>query len=256
MPRTRDIKPAVFDSERFGRVSHPGFRLWVALLQLADRDGYVERRPMRLKRYAFGYHDEISTEDVESLVQELLDLGVVEAVTDAEFSPWLSIRRFTDHVRTHPKEPSRFTKSPGSAETCSGPAAQKPAPVGTCPRLEKKEEGRQKKEEGRQKTEAAEPEPFAAFWRHYPRRDGKRAAEAAWLGMGARDRTEAVAAVSAQLAWPEGLGLNREAKKTPMAGRAGRTTHRQRERRRMVGTQACASCWTMTATRRRTTTAT
>jgi hypothetical protein len=172
MARTRDVKPAVFDSERFGRISGDAFRLWVALLQLADRDGYVEDRPGRWKRYAFGYRDDVTEAGVGALRDELAGAEALTLIVSDNGDKWLSLRNFCKHVRVHPKELSRF-KSPGSAEPKCGPTTPNRGPAPDC--------GRKKKEVGRTKTEEGRPKKggrldlagFGDFWARYPLKVGK-----------------------------------------------------------------------------------
>lgn len=106
MARARNIKPGFFESDQLGEVSFCARLLFIAMWQLADRNGRLERRPAKLRAYAFRY-DALSVADVEAMLVELerVSLIVSTSVRGAEV---VEIPTFLKHQKPHPKEPNLF----------------------------------------------------------------------------------------------------------------------------------------------------
>ena len=104
MARSRNIKPGFYDNELLAECSDGARLLFPALWMLADRDGYLEDRPKRIKKFAFGYDQR----EVEPLMDELRDRGFLEEIESANGSKWLRVPHFGEHQNPHFREPSRF----------------------------------------------------------------------------------------------------------------------------------------------------
>jgi len=134
MARTRNIKPGFYDNEELAECSHAARLLFPALWQLADRNGFLENRPRRIKRHAFGYEET----RVEPLLKELEDRGFIQYVGDGA---WICIPAFPDHQNPHQNESARY-HAPDEHQSAPG--------------SEYTVEGKRKKVEGEQKKEASD----------------------------------------------------------------------------------------------------
>lgn len=103
MARARNIKPGFFESEQVGLASPAARLLFIALWQLADREGRLEDRPKRIQAYAFRY-DEPGTVDADKLLNELLEQRLIERYeTNGVRVIW--IPAFKAHQNPHHREP-------------------------------------------------------------------------------------------------------------------------------------------------------
>jgi len=108
MARARNIKPGFFESEDPARVSLGARILWIAMWTLADRDGWLEDRPVMFRKYAFGY-DPFPVEQISDWVSELVTSGLI-ARHEIEGAFYLEIPNFGRHQKPHPKEPPSTIK--------------------------------------------------------------------------------------------------------------------------------------------------
>ena len=106
MARARNIKPGFFESDQLGEVSFCARLLFIAMWQLADRNGRLERRPAKLRAYAFRY-DAVSVAEVEAMMAELESVSLI-VPTPGRASDLLEIPTFLKHQKPHPKEPSVY----------------------------------------------------------------------------------------------------------------------------------------------------
>ena len=102
MARTRSIKPGFFDNEILGDLPPLTRLLFIGLWCIADREGRLEDRPKRIKKALLGY-DDVSTNDVSEMLQELHDGGFIVryAIQGEDF---IQVVNFTKHQNPHVKE--------------------------------------------------------------------------------------------------------------------------------------------------------
>ena len=113
MARTRSIKPSFFKNEFLAECEPMARLLFVGLWTLADRDGRLELRPMRIKAELFPYENC----DIGGLLQQLADRGFVRAYESGDLRV-LEITKFAEHQRCHPDEKAEGLPPPDeSAET-------------------------------------------------------------------------------------------------------------------------------------------
>lgn len=124
MARQRTLKPSFFTNEELGECS-PLVRLFFAGLWCwADREGYLEDRPRKLKAEVLPYDQA----DGEALVAELVARGLLERLV-VDGTKVLRIPTFLKHQDPHPREtPSRFAQGApkanlGMEEQVSSPAS-------------------------------------------------------------------------------------------------------------------------------------
>lgn len=106
MARQRILKPTFFTNESLGDCSPLARLLFAGLWCWADREGYVEDRPKRLRAEILPYDQA----DGEELVAELVAAGMIERV-EVNGVHVLRIITFSKHQDPHPREtPSRFAQ--------------------------------------------------------------------------------------------------------------------------------------------------
>lgn len=103
MARARWIKPAFFKNEELSDCPYEARLLFVGLWTLADRDGYVEYRPKRIKAELFPYDDlNLSCHVITLHGKKFLGMSMVDL--DGAAVPFLHIFGFRKHQRPHPHE--------------------------------------------------------------------------------------------------------------------------------------------------------
>lgn len=107
MARTRSIKPSFFQNEFLAECEPMARLLFIGLWTLADREGRLELRPMRIKAQLFPYENC----DIGGLLQQLADRGFVRAYESGDHRV-LEIPKFGEHQRCHPDERSEGLPPP------------------------------------------------------------------------------------------------------------------------------------------------
>lgn len=97
--RSRTIKPGFYDNEVLGSMSPLAHLLFPGLWQMADHEGLMEYRPLRIKAKIFPYRDA----DVASLCDELEAGGLIDRY-EVCGCMYLSVIGFLKHQRPHPNE--------------------------------------------------------------------------------------------------------------------------------------------------------
>ena len=101
MARTRDIKPSFFKNEYLAECDPLARLLFVGLWTIADRDGRIECRPLRIKAELFPYENC----DIVALLEQLRVRGFVRCY-QFEGVRYIDIPGFVANQRPHPKEQS------------------------------------------------------------------------------------------------------------------------------------------------------
>jgi hypothetical protein len=113
MARTRSIKPSFFKNEYLAECEPMARLLFIGLWTLADSQGRMEFRPLRIKAELFPYENC----DILGLLKQLADKGFVRAYESGDVKV-LEIPTFGDHQRCHPDERDEGLPPPDeSAET-------------------------------------------------------------------------------------------------------------------------------------------
>lgn len=112
MARSRNIKPGFFSSEELGLCDHGARLLFAALWTLADREGRIEDRPMRIRAYAFPY-DAVTTDDVGRWLDQLESHGLIARYENG--ARVICVEKFKKHQNPHMKElPSILPDKPSA----------------------------------------------------------------------------------------------------------------------------------------------
>lgn len=122
MARSRNIKPGFFKNEILG-VSDPLYSiLFEGLWVLADRDGKLEDRPLRIKAETFPYREGM---DVDAMLNWLQSNGFITRYT-ANGYKCIKVLEFVKHQNPHKNESS--SELPDPSIECT-----KPEEIGTKP---------------------------------------------------------------------------------------------------------------------------
>ena len=98
MARARNIKPDLFKNEVLGVADPLVTLLFEGLWLLADREGRLEDRPLRIKAEIFPYRDGL---DIESLLNWLVDNEFIVRYT-CEGKRYIQVNNFSDWCSVKP----------------------------------------------------------------------------------------------------------------------------------------------------------
>lgn len=99
MARIRTIKPEFWKNEKLGELSAEVQLLFIGLWNLADKKGFLEDRPKRIKAELFPYRDC----DVDDLLNQLKGDFIDRIMIDDK--PYLHIKNFVKHQVINVREP-------------------------------------------------------------------------------------------------------------------------------------------------------
>ncbi len=101
MARARSIKPGILKNEVLGTADPILYVLFTGLWMIADRDGRLEDRPLRIKAEVFPLRADV---DVDALLGWLADNDFIDRY-EVKGRKCISINEFVKHQRPHPNEP-------------------------------------------------------------------------------------------------------------------------------------------------------
>lgn len=175
MARARNIKPALFKNEILG-VADPLYTLlFEGLWLLADREGRLEDRPLRIKAEIFPYRERV---DIESMLAWLNQNGFIirYQVGSGRF---IEVANFNKHQNPHKNEaPSEI---PDKSEGCisSEKIGTDSEEIKTAPADSLSSDSLNLIPDSLS-TPSRDGDLFSRFWKLYPRKTGKGAAEKQW----------------------------------------------------------------------------
>jgi hypothetical protein len=184
LSRARNIKPGFFRNEDLAECDPMARLLFVGLWTLADRNGNLEDRPKRIKGEVFPYDNC----DIESLLGQLIARGLVVRY-QAEGRPYITIPRFSQHQNPHHSERPQHPKPPRSSpgETPEDSSSSRADSLLLIPES--------------LSTDSVAPAPFSEFWKAYPKKVAKPAAQKAWSKCAGE--SEAILADLKRRIWPD-----------------------------------------------------
>lgn len=115
MPRARNLKPGFFKDAKVVACSFPARLLFEGLWCLADYKGRLKYVPIEIKMELFPADDV----DVESLIGELTDQGLIQIYRDHSGSALVQVTNFELHQNPHQNE--RFGKDKKPLPCLPGP---------------------------------------------------------------------------------------------------------------------------------------
>jgi hypothetical protein len=112
MARARNIKPGFFKNEDLGTADPYVPILFAGLWTLADRDGILEDRPLRIKAEIFPYREGI---EVNGYLTQLVSFGLIHRY-EVDGVKYIQVCKFKEHQNPHNTEkPSVF---PSYSDIC------------------------------------------------------------------------------------------------------------------------------------------
>lgn len=123
MARSRNIKPGILKNEILGSADALYTILFEGLWMLADREGRLEDRPLRIRAEVFPYRDGA---DVDLMLSWLADHGFIVRYESAG-RKYLEVVNFLEHQKPHPNEPDSRIPPPPE------PSGESPSTNGASP---------------------------------------------------------------------------------------------------------------------------
>ena len=117
MPRARSLKPGFFKNEILASLGYEAMLLFEGLWILADREGRLEDRPLRIKAEIFPY----TSPDVDKLLGTLQDAGFVIRYSVNQIN-YIAIPTWHKHQSPHVKEQASTIPAPGENYSSMVPA--------------------------------------------------------------------------------------------------------------------------------------
>jgi len=176
MARARNIKPSIFKNELLGQADPMLTILFTSLWTLADREGRLEDRPLRIKAETFPYRD---LPLFNGYLTELQQLGFIDRYS-VDGKAIIQIINFFKH------------QSPHSTEKVSElPENHHPEPITVKEPLSNGEVTKQERPDSlipdslnlipdSRKPRTSALDSFSAFWESYPNKTGKKKAKELW----------------------------------------------------------------------------
>lgn len=107
--RSRNIKPSFFKNETLGTMDYDSRLLFIGLWLMADKEGFLEYRPLRIKAELFPY-DKIDSGKIEKLLEKLCNLEphdkLIEIWCENKKPKFIQIINFVQHQSPHKNEKS------------------------------------------------------------------------------------------------------------------------------------------------------
>lgn len=110
MPRARNIKPSFFTNEDLAELPFETRLLFIGLWTLADREGYLEDRPKRIRMALFP-GDNV---DVDRALDELQQARFIRRYMVGD-GRYIEVCQFTKHQNPHHREPASTIPKPGAS---------------------------------------------------------------------------------------------------------------------------------------------
>lgn len=101
--RSRNIKPGFFENEQLGMLPLGARILFIGLWCLADREGLIEFRPLKIKIKVFPY-DDITIKTIKGWLHDLAERNLITLYQDEYMERLILINNFKKHQRPHKKE--------------------------------------------------------------------------------------------------------------------------------------------------------
>lgn len=113
MARSRNIKPGFFTNELLGTADPMVCLTFAGLWCLADKEGILEDRPLRIKAELFPYRESL---DVNGYLTELSRLGFIQRYQHGD-SSYIKVLHFRKHQSPHHTEKSKGYPEPDNANS-------------------------------------------------------------------------------------------------------------------------------------------
>jgi len=192
MARMRSLKPEFWLDRKLARtLTRDARMLYLGLWNQADEWGRANADARVIKGQVFPFDDDLGLPEIEQLLRDLEDAGVVERY-EHDGDPYLFLPKLSKHQRLEPqKVPSRHPAPPDrpadqqvQVEPKSDPnrsaRGSRGAQTGSRAVRAKHVAGSREHVAGQRRADAPGP-TFDDFYAAYPKKEAKRAAEKAWV---------------------------------------------------------------------------
>lgn len=180
MARSRNIKPGFFMNEKLVELPFEARLMFIGLWTLADREGRLEDRPLRIKMSLFPA-DNVNADE---LLDMLHDSGFIQRY-EVEDRAYIEVTAFKKHQNPHVKEAASVIPAPDGHDASTGQAPDEheasPAdPLNLIPDSLSPDSSGGREEDYPSKPNVHE-QRFDQFWQAYPKKQNKGTARKAWL---------------------------------------------------------------------------
>lgn len=110
MARARNIKPGFFTNDVLAQCETGARLVFIGLWTLADREGRLEDRSMRIKAQIMPY----DRCDIEKYLSQLCEFGFISRY-EVGGCKFIQVNNFVKHQSPHVKEPASTIPAPGSS---------------------------------------------------------------------------------------------------------------------------------------------
>jgi len=193
MARARNLKPALFKNELLGVADPMLTLLFEGLWLLADREGRLEDRPLRIKGELFPYRDGL---DMDDMLNWLFEYGFIVRYTVGE-KRYIEIDNFVKHQNPHRNEPESFIPSVSNGCITSDFGRSTTDKIGSAPADSLSTDSLNLTADPLTPptpAASATEDLFPKFWKLYPNKKGKANAEKAWKKLKVTDELFALIA--------------------------------------------------------------
>jgi len=121
--RARSIKPGICDNELLGTADPFCTLLFERLWMMADREGRLEDRPLRIKAQAFPYREGL---DIEALLRWLDEHDFIQRYV-ADGVRYIQVIKFLGHQKPHQNEKPSVIPAPGARTTIEASTTKAPS---------------------------------------------------------------------------------------------------------------------------------
>lgn len=174
----RMLRESLLESDKISALSDFDFRLWIALILLADDYGVVDARPAIIKGRGFPLRERVTTKDIAEGLRRLT-AGRCVAPYTVGGRPYVQFLNWSDHQRVRDSKHKFPTIEESDAEI-RGELPQVAASCGESRPEQEPEVEVEPEHRTRTPRTGAECDRFADFWSVYPNKVKKTAANAAW----------------------------------------------------------------------------
>lgn len=169
----RLIKSSIHDSEKVNQMTDFQFRVWVNLITYVDDYGRGDARPAIIKGNCFPLRERLTTKDIEAALNALAGIGCV-SLYEVDGKPYLYFPNWESHQVIRNKKSKYPAPPPIESNLISIES--------NCNQLQANVSVIQSESESISESNARTREgglgaKFEIFWRSYPKKVGKGAAE-------------------------------------------------------------------------------
>jgi len=108
MPRIRTLKPEHRQHRKVGPLSDRDYRLWVGMILEADDEGRLIGDPAGLRVAVFGYHPDVTVDEVSEALSRIEQSGLIRRYLDDESRPLVEFPSWKDHQKIDRHKASIF----------------------------------------------------------------------------------------------------------------------------------------------------